>query len=41
MFELLKNIMNNKDSNLTKDVYSEHRILKTDIKKILILKKMK
>ena len=33
MFEFLKNIMNKEDSTLTNDVYSLHRILKTDIKK--------
>ena len=33
MFEFLKNIMNNKETTLTNDVNSVHRILKTDIKK--------
>ena len=33
MFKFLKNIMNNEGLNLTKDAYSLHRILKTDIKK--------
>ena len=33
MFEFLKNIMNNKETTLTNDVNSFHRILKTDIKK--------
>ena len=33
MFKFLKNIMNFKNPNLTSDVYSVHRILKTDIKK--------
>ncbi len=35
MFKFLKNIMNNEEVNLTNDVYSLHRILKTDIKKDL------
>ena len=33
MFEFLKNIMNNKDTSLTNDDNSVHRILKSDIKK--------
>ena len=33
MFKFLKNIMNNKEVNLTNDSYSLHRILKTEIKK--------
>ena len=33
MFNFLKNIMNNEKSKLTNDVYSLHRVLKTDIKK--------
>jgi len=33
--------MKNDEVNLTNDAYSLHRILKTDIKKILISKKMK
>ena len=33
MFKFLKNIMDNKEVNLTNDAYSLHRILKTDIKK--------
>jgi len=33
MFEFLNKIMNNKDSYLTNDVFSAHRILKTDIKR--------
>ena len=31
MFKFLKNIMNNKEVNLTSDAYSLHRVLKTDI----------
>ena len=41
MFEFLKNIMNTKDSALTNHTNFVHRILKTDIKKIPNLKKMK
>ena len=33
MFKFLKNIMNIKETTLTNDVNSVHRILKTDIKK--------
>ena len=33
MFKFLKNIMNNEESNLKKDLNSVHRILNTDIKK--------
>ena len=33
MFKFLKNIMNNKEVNLTNDSYLLHRILKTEIKK--------
>ena len=33
MFKFLKNIMNNKEVNLTNHAYSLHRILKTDIQK--------
>ena len=33
MFEFLKNIMNKKESTLTNDLNSYHRILGTDIKK--------
>ena len=33
MFEFLKKIMNNKETTITNDVNSAHRILKTDIKK--------
>ena len=33
MFKFLKNIMNNEESTLNNDIYSVHRILKTDIKK--------
>ena len=41
MFKLLKTIMNYKDSTLNNDLNSVHRILKTILKKILMLKKMK
>ena len=33
MFKFLKNIMNNKEVDLSNDDNSLHRILKTDIKK--------
>ena len=33
MFKFLKNLMNDIDLTLTNDISSEHRILKTDIKK--------
>ena len=41
MFKFLKNFMNSKDTNLTNNFNSVHRILKTDIKEILTLRKMK
>ena len=41
MFKFLKNIMNNEESILTNEINSVHRILKTDIKKIPIFKKVK
>ena len=37
MFKFLKNIMNNEEVDLTNDDYSLHRILKTDIKKYLLV----
>ena len=33
MFEFLKKIMNNEETKEIDDVYSLHRVLKTDIKK--------
>ena len=38
MFNFLKNFMNKKDSILTNDANSVHRILKTDIRKTPTIK---